>query len=252
MPARSVLEQENARYRQDMARLEKEIKSIRDFIASDERNLQSAAPDVRGIISESLGKYQISLSQKQGELYRVRQKFDDNQKTLVKMTEIARKEQEVANLEQREREILNLLARARTDLQRLNEELGKFAQASADPQYDLLFSGGHTQQLPTGDAVLLIGCPDAGLSPDIDLTPFGGSASGASRRHASLSSTQGQWTITDLGSTNGTFVNNTRILPHTPTRLQDRAQLRFGRVEATLLSRAGQSPKTTLLNENNP
>ena len=233
MPARSVLEQENNGYRQDIARLEKEIKAIRDFIASDERNLQSAAPDVRSIISESLGKYQISLSQKQGELYRIRQKFDDNQKTLVKMQEIARKEQEIAQLEQREREIFNQLSRARADLERLSGELGNLSQASVTPQFELIF-GSQRVGLPEGDSVLLVGCADTGVNPDIDLTPFGGTASGASRRHAQLSSTQGQWTITDLGSTNGTFVNGARITPHTPTRLQDQALLRFGGVDATL------------------
>lgn len=249
MPARSVLEQENQNHRQDIARLEKEIKSIRDFIASDERNLQTAAPDVRSIISESLGKYQISLSQKQGELYRIRQKFEDNQKTLVKMQEIARKEQEIANLEQRENELLNLLTKARTDLQRLNSELGNLSQATVTPQYDLIFSGGQRVSLPSGDAVLLIGCADTGVSPDVDLTPFGGTGSGASRRHATLNSTQGQWTITDLGSTNGTFVNGQRILAHTPTRLQDQTQLRFGGVDATLSTRGGTAPagKTTRL-----
>lgn len=247
MPARSVLEQENNLYRQDIARLEKEIKSIRDFIASDERNLQTAAPDVRSIISESLGKYQISLSQKQGELYRIRQKFEDNQKTLVKMQEIGRKEQELAQLEQREREIFNQITRARAELERLNGELGNLAQVTVTPQYELTFAGGQRVALPSGDAVLMIGCADTGVTPDVDLTPFGGTASGASRRHATLNSTQGQWTITDLGSTNGTFVNGTRISPHTPTRLQSQVQLRFGGVDATLAAKDLPVGKTTRL-----
>jgi len=47
-----------------------------------------------------------------------------------------------------------------------------------------------------------------------------------STRHAQLSADRGGFIVTDLGSTNGSFVNNTRVTQ--PTRVQDGDLLRFG------------------------
>lgn len=49
-----------------------------------------------------------------------------------------------------------------------------------------------------------------------------------SRRHAELEQREGSWSIHDLGSTHGTFVNETRIDAPTPLRQGDR--LRFGEI----------------------
>lgn len=48
---------------------------------------------------------------------------------------------------------------------------------------------------------------------DIDLTPHGAAEAGLSRLHARLSEQGDEWYITDLGSTNGTYVNETRLPP---------------------------------------
>lgn len=50
--------------------------------------------------------------------------------------------------------------------------------------------------------------------------------------HARLSYGDNQWTLTDLGSANGTWVNNTQIQPQEPTPIEHGTQLRFGRVSA--------------------
>jgi hypothetical protein len=47
-----------------------------------------------------------------------------------------------------------------------------------------------------------------------------------SRRHAELYFASGHWWLRDLGSSNGTFVNNTFI--HEPTRLRDGDEIRIG------------------------
>ena len=63
---------------------------------------------------------------------------------------------------------------------------------------------------------------DAGVETD------GGYDAGVSRRHAIIS-LQGQgWVIEDLGSSNGTFVNNRRLLPNSLTSIQSGDELKFG------------------------
>ncbi len=48
-----------------------------------------------------------------------------------------------------------------------------------------------------------------------------------SRRHAVLRAGEGGITVEDLGSSNGTFVNEIRLRPHQPVRLHDGACVRF-------------------------
>jgi pSer/pThr/pTyr-binding forkhead associated (FHA) protein len=43
--------------------------------------------------------------------------------------------------------------------------------------------------------------------------------------------------ITDLGSTNGTWVNDVRLIPNQPTFLPNAAQVRIGRMELYFLYR---------------
>ncbi len=53
---------------------------------------------------------------------------------------------------------------------------------------------------------------------------------GVSRRHARISrGTDGAWILTDLGSTNGTFLNGVRVRA---ARLQDGDEIRVGAVTA--------------------
>lgn len=49
-----------------------------------------------------------------------------------------------------------------------------------------------------------------------------------STRHASIGCQNGQMTLSDMKSTNGTYVNGRRIEPNTPTPLNDGDKVRFG------------------------
>lgn len=49
-----------------------------------------------------------------------------------------------------------------------------------------------------------------------------------SSRHAELRREPGGWALTDLGSTNGTFVEGVRLAPRTPRSLHDGEVVRFG------------------------
>ncbi|HET7322497.1 MAG TPA: FHA domain-containing protein [Longimicrobiaceae bacterium] len=51
-----------------------------------------------------------------------------------------------------------------------------------------------------------------------------------SRAHAALDHEGGGWRLTDLDSTNGTYVNGVRLAPRVPTPLPDGAEVRFGGV----------------------
>lgn len=51
---------------------------------------------------------------------------------------------------------------------------------------------------------------------DMDLTVYGAFDRGISRRHARLHIENKQLWVTDLGSTNGTFINDQRLEPHVP------------------------------------
>ncbi len=51
---------------------------------------------------------------------------------------------------------------------------------------------------------------------------------GVSRRHARLERTERGWSVTDLGSTNGTFLEDNRLLPQTPESWAEGQTLRLG------------------------
>lgn len=83
---------------------------------------------------------------------------------------------------------------------------------------------------------LIIGRVDHGnpSQPDVDLVPYGALENGVSRLHASLEMRNDTLLICDLGSSNGTYVNNLRLPPHQPHLLRDGDEVRFGRLVAHL------------------
>ena len=78
--------------------------------------------------------------------------------------------------------------------------------------------------VPLTDAQVTIGrAPDSVIVVDDDY---------ASSRHARVYAAEGAWVVEDLGSTNGTWIERTRIT--TPTVLQVGAALRVGRTTMQL------------------
>jgi hypothetical protein len=67
-------------------------------------------------------------------------------------------------------------------------------------------------------------------TPGLDLAAFEGWRRGVSRRHARLQHDSKNTTllITDLDSTNGTYLNERQLTANTPTRLRDGDMIRLG------------------------
>lgn len=73
--------------------------------------------------------------------------------------------------------------------------------------------------------------------PFLDLTNLGGYLLGLSRRHAKVRRTAFGYELIDLSSTNGTWLNDKRLIPHRPYPLSSGSQLRLGRMRFVVLFR---------------
>lgn len=72
--------------------------------------------------------------------------------------------------------------------------------------------------------------PRRSVQPALDLNPDKGGELGVSRVHASVQSTNRGLVLVDLGSKNGTLLNNHRLPPDLPYPLHDGDEIRFGRL----------------------
>jgi hypothetical protein len=69
----------------------------------------------------------------------------------------------------------------------------------------------------------------------LDLTELGGYQMGLSRRHAMIRKAETGFEIIDLASTNGSWLNEEKLVPNKPYPLKSGAQLRFGRMRLVIL-----------------
>ncbi len=98
-------------------------------------------------------------------------------------------------------------------------------------QLVLTSTDGSRLDIPAKDEVV-IGREDpvSEVFPDLDLTGLGGMDSGVSRKHAIIHRSGAEYTIEDLESTNGTYVNKKKIQPHVPQAIKAGDELRFGKL----------------------
>lgn len=90
--------------------------------------------------------------------------------------------------------------------------------------------------------------PDS-IFPEIDLTPDDPEGY-VSRRHAQIQRQDKQYTIIDLDSTNGTFVNNKRLSKDTPNPLTNGDEIRVGKtVLKFLLENPNKDSKKTTVDK---
>jgi adenylate cyclase len=85
------------------------------------------------------------------------------------------------------------------------------------------YTFGHVEKVFDAADQVVLGRPKDGVVPDIDLTPD----RLVSRPHARISRRDGEYWIEDLGSANGTRVDETPIPPRTPVQLLPGQQIRI-------------------------
>jgi FHA domain len=228
MATKRGTEQDIATNRQTIARLDQQIREVKAFIATNEQTWQNSSEPLRTITQEGLTKARANLAQQEIELQQAHSDLARNEKVAAALGSIE-------TLQQYIDKYAELLEKARSDLTAKEQELLELTSPVRVPAYELLVPAGGRAVLPTDRSQLLVGCRDeaAQIYPDIDLTPFGGQGSGASRRHARLAFSGGRWTLTDLESVNGTFVDEQRLAANVPLPLPERAQIRFGKIAFT-------------------
>ena len=91
----------------------------------------------------------------------------------------------------------------------------------------------------TNNLAVVLGRFDAGTEPGthIDLNPYGALDRGVSRMHAKLTLKNNHLYITDLGSTNGTYLAGKKLEPNKTELLRKGDELLLGRLAIQVLFR---------------
>jgi hypothetical protein len=84
--------------------------------------------------------------------------------------------------------------------------------------------------LPLGETPLILGRNVDNVPGIFDLTPCGAEDYGVSRRHVRISRLRDFLQIEDLNSSNGTFLNKTRLMQDVTYTLRNRAILQLGQM----------------------
>lgn len=82
---------------------------------------------------------------------------------------------------------------------------------------------------------LIIGRTRGSQAVDVDLGPYDAGEAGVSRHHARLTKQGLVWLVSDLSSTNGTFVNGVKLISGLPVSLKHGDELRFGLMRCVFL-----------------
>ncbi|MBI5929434.1 MAG: FHA domain-containing protein [Chloroflexi bacterium] len=110
----------------------------------------------------------------------------------------------------------------------------------SDQHVLLVFTGQaqHIQFLVEQQLVLGRRSPENSQPPDVDLAAFGAYPAGVSRRHCVLRREPGKLMVMDLGSSNGTKVNDYRLTPHSPFQIVNGDSFWLGRLQTWIYFKA--------------
>ena len=118
------------------------------------------------------------------------------------------------------------------------EDIGSFIDTALIPEGGLgiYVAGSFKPYYLRLDSDLIIGRKlDATLESILDLSDFDAFNMGLSRRHAMLRRTESSYEVTDLFSTNGTWLNAERLIPNRPYPFTSGSQLRIGRLRLFIM-----------------
>jgi hypothetical protein len=73
------------------------------------------------------------------------------------------------------------------------------------------------------------------IVPDVDLSPHNAYANGVSRLHAALKLVDEKIVIVDLGSSNGTYLNGSRLSPYVETKVAHGDVIYLGKLKIQVL-----------------
>jgi hypothetical protein len=109
------------------------------------------------------------------------------------------------------------------------------ASGEVSSQLVLASADGNRLEIPAKDEII-IGREDpiSDIFPDLDLTDLGGMDKGVSRKHAVIHRAGKDYTVEDMGSTNGTYINKKKIMPHAPQAIKPGDELRFGKLSLSV------------------
>jgi hypothetical protein len=230
---RPSIEKEIADAKKAISQLDKDIKQLRDWISTNERAVGGMPESLRRITEDGITRARADLALRENDVQRLRGTLAANQQLLNLLMDIERKAQDITTLEQEQEKIIVLLERHRAELRQLQLSYEELTRPAVHAPVELVLPNNQRVPLDAQNAEYVIGWRDARslVGPEIDLTDIGGSSLGVSRKHAVLRSSAGQWTIEDMGSTNGTYVNESPLAPHTPAALHDKMTIRVGNVK---------------------
>ena len=235
MTDRPALEQAIAENRRMVTQIERDMRQLRDWLANSERTVAGMPDSLRGITEDGIIRARADLSQRENDTRLIRDTLASQERQLALLNEIERKQRDIFNLEREQERIIAMLSRYRAELSQFQSSYEATTRPVVSlPPSELVLPSNSRVPLDQQRGEYLIGWGDAtsgARQPDIDLGPLGGGSLGVSRNHAIIRLRNGQWEVEDLGSTNGTFINEAQIAPRTPTFLLDKTTVRVGNIK---------------------
>lgn len=230
MSDRPALERVISDTRRSITQVERDMRQLRDWLATNERNVAAMPDSLRRITEDGIVRARSDLALREQEARQLRDTLAAQERRLALMNEIERRTREIQGLEREQERIFVLLEKQRAELRQFQASYEAIAGPIAVAPCEFVLPNNARMPLDAQRGAYMIGWGDGGgqRTPDIDLAPFGGGSLGVSRAHAILRFRNGQWDIEDLGSTNGTFLNDHQLQPRVPTALADKTTVRLG------------------------